>query len=391
MEVPLMETCSSKHLLYASVIAVFAISQSMGAVDGAIAKIAQAFQISESTAMYCSTIASLVSVAASLIVGTFAGSKVGYRPIAVISGFLLVLGGVLPVIASDFFTLCLCRALFGIGLGGILATMNPIAAALIPDPVAGARVLGIGTFVAFGFNCVEDVIGGCLADISWNYAFLCYALLAIPYLFFALTLPSVPKVPPQDSGGTIRIPTRLWLMSLMFFAIGVSIAPLLIGCSFLSTNIIDSASVAGVIAVAFSVGCCLGGLLFTRLFEHLGGRSMALYCLIAAVGLVACATTRSIVVLFVFMVVSGTGFSAFMAGMQMLARTVCNPRSVSLGSGLAMAALNIGTFACSSWMNVVGKLCGEPLYGTVYIGAALCALFAAILFFRNPFPHREHA
>lgn len=389
MEVLLMETRNSKHLPYASIIAVFAISQSMGAVDGAIAKIAQAFQISESTAMYCSTVASLVSVAASLAVGTFAGSKIGYRPIAVVSGFLLVLGGILPVTANNFVTLCLCRALFGIGLGGILATMNPIAAALVPDPVAGARVLGIGTFVAFGFNCVEDIIGGCLADISWNYAFFCYGLLTIPYLFFALTLPDVPKVASQGSRDAIRIPGKLWLMSLMFFVIGVSIAPLLIGCSFLSTNIIDSASVAGVIAVAFSVGCCLGGLFFTKPFERIGGRSMALFCLIAAIGLVVCATTRNIIVLFIFMVVSGTGFSAFMAGMQMLARTVCNRRSVSLGSGLAMAALNLGTFACSSWMNVVGALTGQPLYGTVYIGAAACTLFAIILFAHNPFPNAE--
>lgn len=377
---------SSKGLLYASIVAVFAVSQSMGAVDGAIARIAEAFQISEATAMYCSTIAGLVSVVSSLIVGTFAGRTVGYRPIAVVSGFLLVLGGVLPVIASSYVTLCLCRALFGVGLGGILATMNPIAAALVPDAATGARVLGVGTFVAFGFNCVEDVIGGALADISWNYAFLCYALLALPYLFFALTLPSIPKVAGAGGRAKVRIPGVIWAMSAMFFVIGVSIAPLLIGCSFLSTNIIDSATVAGIIAVAFSLGCCLGGLLFTQLFNRLGGRSMAVFCLIAALGLFFCAFTRNIVVLFAFMMVGGMGFSAFMSGMQMLARVTCDPHSISLASGIVMAALNLGTFLCSNWMNVVGALTGDPLYNTVYLGVVLCVAFAVILLFKNPFP-----
>ena len=98
-----------------------------------------------------------------------------------------------------------------------------------------------------------------------------------------------------------------------------------------------------------------------------------------------CAWTRNIVVLFVFMVVGSIGFSAFMASMQMLVGLTCNQQSVSLATGIIMAALNGGTFLCSSWMNVVGTLTGEPLYAAVYLGSGLCLVFAIILTWKNPF------
>ena len=385
---------SSKRVegtLYFSVIAVFAIGQSIGAVDGAIAIIAEALHIPQSTAMYCSTIGTLVSVFASLAVGMFAGKRVGYRAVAVVSGFLLVGGGVLPFLASDFVGVCLCRAVFGIGLGGMLAVQNPVAVALVHDEQARARVLGRGTFVAFAFNCVEDVVGGVLADIGWNYAFLTYALLVLPYLYYVITLPSIPLVPAAPEGERGPFPKFVFGLFAMVLLCGLSITPLLVGCSFLSSNIVASGTVAGVAALAFSVGCMFGGLMFPRVYHAVGRRCMTAFCLLAAVGLLGCALTRNIVVLFVFLIVSGCGFSSVQASVMMVIGLRCDERMVSLASGFVMGALNLGTFLCTNWMDFIGQVTGDPLYTTVFISAGVYAFFAVVLCAKPLFPAKVEA
>lgn len=385
------ESALAKGSVYLSIIAVFAIGQSIGAVDGVIAKIAVAFQISQATAMYCSTVGALVSVAVSMAVGTVAGRKIGYRPIAVVSGFLLVFGGVLPIIANDFVTLCALRAVFGVGLGGILAVQNPIAVALVKDEQSRAHVVGVGTAVAFAFNCVEDVLGGVLGDIGWNLAFAVYGLLAIPYVYYAVKLPKMPVEYAGEGGTGIErrpFPKVLFAMFAMIFVCGLCIAPLLVGCSFLSSAIIDSATVAGIAAVCFSVGCMLGGALFPVVYGHARRRAMTVFCVIAAAGLFGCAATHNIALLCVFLAVSGVGFSSVQQSVLMLVGILCDQRTVSLASGMVMAALNLGTFFCTNWMGLVGTLTGDPLYNTVYIGAAAYLIFAAILLVRPPFPRR---
>lgn len=391
--------------VYLSIVAVFAIGQSIGAVDGVIAKIAVAFDISQATAMYCSTVGALVSVVVSMLVGAVAGRRVGYRPIAVVSGFLLVAGGVLPIVATSFPMLCALRAVFGVGLGGILAVQNPIAVFLVQDEQSRAHIVGIGTSVAFAFNCVEDVLGGVLGDIGWNLAFAVYGLLAIPYVYYAITLPKMPVVG-GDGGGDENagdvggasgargarprepFPKVLVAMFAMIFVCGLCIAPLLVGCSFLSSAIIDSATVAGIAAVFFSVGCMLGGLLFPVVYGRVRRRGMTIFCVIAAVGLFGCAATRNIFLLCAFLAVAGIGFSSVQQSVLMLAGILCDQRTVSLASGMVMAALNLGTFLCTNWMGLVGMLTGDPLYSTVYIGAAAYLVFGAILLVRPPFPAR---
>lgn len=381
-----MSTKRVEGILYLSIIAVFSIGQSIGAVDGAIAKIAEAFAIPQSLAMYCSTVGALVSVAASLAVGVFAGKRIGYRPVAIISGFLLVGGGVLPFIATDFVTVCLCRAVFGLGLGGMLAVQNPILVSLVHDEQARARVLGLGTFSAFAFNCVEDVVGGALADVGWNFAFLTYAILALPYLVYVVTLPSIPVVQETESAERKPFPKIVFGLFIMVFLCGISITPLLVGCSFLSSNIIDSGFVAGIAALAFSIGCMLGGLLFPRVYHLVGRRCMTVFCVIAAAGLLGCALTRNIFALMVFLTISGCGFSAVQASAMMLVGLLCDARSVSLASGIVMAALNLGSFLCTNWMDLVGHITGEPLYNTVIIGAITYMFFAVFLWVKPAFP-----
>ena len=358
---------TAERKAFITVLAIFSMGQIAGSIDAAIALIGQAFSLSSAMTMYVSSIAALASVATGLAVGFVAGKKLSYRSIVYFAGACVLAGGLVPFFVNNYGVLLVFRAVFGIGFGGMMSLQNTFAA-LTLSKEKQAAVLGIGIFVGYGTNCVLQLVGGFLADISWHYVFLNHILLAIPFVLILICCPNIPKaraIAAEEEKKKASFPAVVVVMCVLMGLVGLLISPLLIGCSFLSANITTSATVAGVVAVCFSLGCMVGGVLYPMFYKKLGRFCFTCFLVIATVGVGGSAMARSIPLLCVTIFLGGMGFSSTQAGAMMVTGLTTEKSSVALASALIMACFNLGMFLCA-------------LYAALYRGSGisdLCCLF----------------
>ena len=364
-------------------IAVFCMGQIPGSIDAAISKISEAFNLSATSGLYVTTVASIVSVIFSLFVGFAAGKKIGFKPLILFCAIVELLSAIFPFFTENFVFLLILRGLFGIGFGGMQAMENTVTAILVP-PEKIASTLGLGMFFGFGMNCLLQFIGGILADIGWNYVFLNHILLIIPFVIILIGCSKMDFTPIEDgatqsdSDEKGKMPVSVYAIWILLLFVGIFIAPILIGCSFLSEAIVDSATVAGVVAVFFSVGCMLGGICYPKLFKVLGKNSLGVFLIMLALGYAGSAFVRNIPALCIFVFIAGMGFSMTQATCMMKLTMAVSPAKVAFVSAIMMSLFNLGMFCSSIFEEFIGKITGDSLYMPLYIGAVATVIFAVI-------------
>ncbi len=373
----------------ATILSIFALGQIPGSIDAAIAKIAEAFRLSSSSALYVTTVASLTSVACGLGIGFIAGKKLSYRRTLFLCALVEVVSALIPFLCTHFGVILVVRAFFGLGIGGMMSLENTMATLLI-TPDKRPKILGLAMFCGFGSNCLLQWVGGLLADIAWNYVFLTHLFLLIPLVILLACCPDVagniPGGKTAQAKASDKLPPPVLGIALVMMLIGVMIAPLLIGCSFLSAMIIDSATVAGVVAVCFSLGCMSGGLLYPKLYQCFQRYCTAVFLTIIAAGSTGCALTRNIVVLCVWIFIAGMGFVLTQSSLMMLIGLITPSSKIAVASAVFMALFNLGMFGSALFEHLIGVITGDSLYVPLYIAAVVYLVFAALFFLRSPFP-----
>lgn len=380
-----------KNFSYAAaILAVFAMSQSLGGLTPALSKISEAFpDISQGTVMYVSTIASLTAVPASVFFGNIAGRKIGYKTAALVCGALLLVFGCLPTFIPVFSVMLVSRAIFGIGLGGITVLGNPLVT-LSYEGEKRAGILGVSTFVAFGGAMILQLMAGWLTDLHWSCSFLAHFLIIIPLLLIFLFLPSIRNAEDtKEHAPKGKMSVKAWAACLLFGISTLMIAPLLVGSSLIASRLTDSAAQMSLTSICYSAGCMLGGLIFGGLFKAAGRRCMTVIYVIGALGLFGASIASSIFFLDAAIFMAGLGFGALMSAVMMVLGLVSAADAVALATAVMMAATNIFTFLCSSWMNFIGYCTGDSLYMPIRIGALLYIVFAAVLLAKPLIPAVE--
>ncbi len=382
---------TSRTKNWIAVLAIFSMSQTLGAVDSSLADMAAAFHISFSTALYCSTVASLVAVFSCMLAGVVVGRRLSYRTVALASAILLVVGGVLPMLAGRFAVLLVFRGVFGLGIGGMMSLQTSTATTMVEEN-ARSKILGIGTACAFAMTGILQYVGGVLAREHWNRVFLTHLLLLIP---LALIVICMPKGKDEALAGKEKKKAHprplAIIICLMWGICSVVIAPLLIGCSFLSSAITPSTVIAGIVAACFTLGNMIGGLLFPFLYKLTKRRSLPTALVIAAVGMFGCTAARVIPLLCISMLIAGIGMANLCSSIMIVLGLISDPESISLVSSLLMASQCIFTFLSSSWATIIGNITGDALYTPIRIGVLIYLIFAVIQFIRSPFPKAENA
>lgn len=381
---------SKKNYIFAflTVMAIFSMGQIAGSIDAAIAAIGEHFGLSEATTMYVSSVAAIASVICGLIVGIIAGKKVKYKTIALFAGVCVLVGGLVPFVVTNYAVLLIFRAIYGIGFGGMMSLQNTFANLTLPKEKQ-ASTLGLGMFVGYGTNCILQFIGGPLADIKWNYVFLNTLLLIIPFVILLVCCPDIPNHTAvtetnREKKANMSYPPIVFAMCIMMALVGLFVAPLLIGCSFLSTAINPSATVAGIVAVCFSIGCMVGGLVYPKLSKMLGQYCFSCFLIVVAVGLVGSALANNIPLLCVTIFLGGAGFSTTQAGAMMVTGASVSKSAVAMASSMIMACFNLGMFLCSPIQAIVDSTIGNGLKTLLYIGTVVFVVGAVIFAIYNP-------
>ncbi len=383
-------------LAVATTLAVFCMGQIPGSIDAAIEKISAAFHLDSASGMYVTTIACIVSMVFSIILGFIAGKKVGYKPLVLFCAVVELVSAIVPFFANNFIILMILRGLFGIGFGGMQSIENTVATVLIPVKTR-AKILGYGMSVGFLMNCILQLLGGVLADFGWNYVFLNHLLLVIPFVIVLIGCSKMDFTTQQEAaetqdakqGGSDKLGRPVFQCWLMMLFVGIFIAPLLVGCSFLSGAIVQSATVAGVVAVFFSVGCMVGGMIYAKVFDLLGKMSIPVFLVLMAVGICGSGLARNIPLLCVTILLAGMGFSLTQS-CAMMVLGLASPGRVALASAIMMALYNLGMFLSSSYESIIGKITGDALYLPLYIGAGVLVVFAVVYAVVSPIPRMEN-
>lgn len=384
-----MNPKKKSNLLVLSVLSVFAFGNCMGAIDGALSKIADALNVEHTVAIYAGSIPALTSMFSGLLLGIFAGKKLPYKITAVVCAALMIIAGVVPFLAENFAMILVTRCFFGLGLGGMMSLQNPIATKLIPVE-RRATILGLGTCTAFTFQCILQLVGGVLADVRWNLVFFTHLILLIPLAVLILFLPDMePEAPEAKQTEKAKLPLPAILMCIVVGVVTLNLAPLLFGSAFYVAALSDSATVAAIIAMLFSIGCMLGGLLYPKLYKWLKDKSFSAFLVIGAMGLIISASATTIPVLGIGFLIGGISFASMQAGLMLLLGLICPPERVGFASALMMVFVNLGGFLCSSWEMVIGLITGDSLYAPLFVGAVIFVLLAVVLFAKSPFPKQS--
>ena len=145
--------------------------------------------------------------------------RFGRKKLIVLSLFLFGIFGGACALSADFKTLLILRGLQGIGGAPLLA----VSFAILGDLFSGqkrAEAMGFNTTVMYMGYVIYPLLGGALAGLAWNYAFLPF-LTAIPIGIIALVYLHCPEPKSKESvKGYLRNALRylrglkvLWLFS----------------------------------------------------------------------------------------------------------------------------------------------------------------------------------
>ena len=149
-------------------------------------------------------LASMVISLPSLVVAVtgfpmgYLADRVGLAKILIVSLVLFIVAGVAGYFCTDIYTLLATRVFLGVGIAGISTAATGLMG-IYYDGDERMRVMAIqSAFMGFG-GVVLEVIGGLMADVSWNVPFLVY-LIALPILIAGL-IAVRDVVMPRGTGG----------------------------------------------------------------------------------------------------------------------------------------------------------------------------------------------
>jgi len=347
----------NKKIVTIAVMSVFFLAMGVGTITPAIQSIAEAFpELSFSTVLLVSTLPSLFIIPSTYIAGMVVGNKIGYRPLLIFGILLFSLAGAAPYILTTSFTMILiARALFGIGLGVI----SPLGNALILSLYEGqerANMLGLSGVVMNLGGIALQLLGGVLAAIRWNYAFLAH-LLGIISLFMVLFMLPEPEKREVKIAEKIVIPSSVYLDSVLFGIAMMDTYTLLVNMStIIITDKLGDAASAGVVLSMFTVGGMLAGAIFGKVYQMATRFTISVGLLLLALGSGIVHYATNLMILTIGTTIVGIGFGLVMPAVMMILGMIVAPNAFAAASGILMAFMNLGGFMSTYYIAMLSNI-----------------------------------
>ncbi len=178
--------------------------------------------------------------------------KFGRKKLFVFSIILYGVTGVSGFFLDSLFEILVSRALFGIAVAGIMTT----SIALIADYFEGARrdrIIGLqGAFSTFG-GVMFLVVGGLLADLSWDTPFLIYllAFVVLPFVMYFIYEPKISRTKETLKGKFVTVKITYLIYPVAFLSmVTIFLTPVQI--PFHLKQLTDASSTEVGIAIAIS-------------------------------------------------------------------------------------------------------------------------------------------
>lgn len=339
------------------------------------------------TLLLVSTLPSLAVIPASIIAGSVAGSKVRYKTLAILGMVLFVLGGVAPYFANDFTVILLERAIFGIGLGII----SPLANSLVMGVYEGDKVATMTGIVTLSMNIggmVLQFMGGFLAGIGWNYAFLPHGLGIISLILVIFFLPEPPQAPVVEATQVLpkeKLPLKVWITVLVYGIFTLCIYPMLVN---MSTLIVErglgTTATAGIVLSFLTIGGMVAGSVFGKVFKISGRFILAFGFAIGVIGLGIVVIAQNIILLTVGAFLVGVAMSTLIPASMMIISMSAKPAQMAFSVSLFMAGMNLFGFLSTYLIGAIASITGDAVTAPITVGTIVSGIFCILYLVINP-------
>lgn len=335
-------------------------------------------EVGETTIQALITLPSLLSIPF-FFVGGMLSRKVSTKNMLNSGLILLSLGGLLPIVISDFKWILLCRAVMGMGLG----LVSPFSQSLISDNFEGSMItwlFGIQAAAISAGNMIGCFSSGYLAEIDYHASFLCYILGPIALAVSILCVPKRSKHPTETGKSALRdyfqIPLDLWLRYLFQMAFAIVYFAYFNNASLLmaAKGIGDSAS-AGITTALSSLIGIAAGLLMPKLHEWLKSAMVPAMTGSMMVGMIAMVYADSILLVHVASFLIGFAYSVVMPYVVANLTRSSPGLNHTVTSSLFVAANGIGASVSAvvlEWLSYTFGM--EGAQGQVCIGIGMAFL-----------------
>ncbi len=310
--------------------------------------------------------------------------KFGKVRTLVLSLLIFIVAGAGSYFLDDIYAILVLRFLLGFGLAGIVCTVT----SLIGCYYLGAsrvRMLGLQS-AAMGVGVLLlEVIGGALADMSWNAPFLVY-LIAVPFLILVLLFIREPQTeavegPSEDHGKGDTTMLAVSYLAIFIGMVVIFVVPTKMP-SYMELELGVSATMMGLFLGFHGLGNALFSMFHKRFSDSFGSMqlvSMA-FVLLAFALVLPYVVGGTVPVCLVTLIVSGFAVGLMVPSVVNSIVEASTPSNRGKMMGIYAVALNLGQFSISLISIPVFSMAGES-YPTMFTIFAAVALVMAVAMF----------
>lgn len=340
---------------------------------------------SPSTIYLVYTLPMLVMCPVTIIIGRLAGSVVKYKTVAIVGNLLYVIGGCAPVFLNDNIgIIILARIIFGIGIGMVMSLGNALVLGTF-EPDKANKLLGYGTLIMNLGGIIMQQLVGIFCAISWNLTFLAFAFGIIP-LIFSFTLKEPPKrIEANTTKSSGKLPVAVWILGISILFLNTANISIMMNVSIMMAGKgIESSVLSAITLSMFTVGGCISGLVFGRLYQKMPRLLIPAAVILCIAGQLLLLFGGSVVVMSVGTFCIGFGFSIAHTGVYAIIGDCVPPEKVSFAISIVMTFLNISGFLSTYYLSLIELIFGESLITSYYVAIVLYVILAAFYFLYRP-------
>ena len=374
----------------AAIMSLYLVSMGITVVTPAMATLAEHFAGKDVS--WISTLPTLFVVLGTFLAGAVMGKKVKYKTLAIVASLLYLVGGCAPALFDNFGLLLACRGILGLGLG----LMSPLGGALIIGNFSGqkqATLLGYGTLFMNAGGIILQMLGGALAEISWQMVFWGHAFCLVG-LVMALFLPE-PDMPAPEAAQhqpKEKMSGIVWVIAILFLIFNVLNYPVMMNVSVLFVlREAGGAAAAATSLSLYTVAGCVAGFIFGFIFKVAKRWCLALGYFLCALGALVIYTSGTAVLMTAGLMMIGFGFSVIMPGFFAWIGIVTPPSTVAAATSLNLALMNLGGFLCTFWLQFLTAVAGESLFSAILVEIAILAITGVVFLIYSPFKEKKAA
>ena len=318
------------------------------------------------------------------IVGFLMGAvadRFGQFRTLVLSLLIFIVTGTGSYFLDNIYAILVLRFLLGFGLAGIVCTVT----SLIGSYYSGqkrVRMLGLQSASMGVGVLILEVLGGSLADMSWNAPFLVY-LIAVPFLILVLLFV---REPVHEEVGNIGDNSRksdmgtIWTCCAAIFIgmIVIFVIPTKMP-SYMENILGVSATMMGLYLGFHGLGNALFSCFHRRLNEIFGSRKLiiASFLILAASLVLPAFVSESVPVCLVTLIVSGFAVGLIVPSVVNTIVAASSPSNRGKMMGIYAVFLNLGQFAISL-ISIPAFAASGNSYPTMFVMFAAVSVVMAV-------------